>query len=179
MSTFLHRVKVLIKSVLALTFFAIFFCVTFLFRKAPAQYSRIRNEQVTLLRQLKQKVSEWRMFTREVVDSNQPVPLNCLLKTTEDAQRKSSYKLETTDSKKSKKEQKPQKRDSKKDKKKRESKKDKSLASTKVHTLIISDAQGKTVEEVHFMDEDYQEVLEYMRSKKKTDLNSGVSKLPT
>lgn len=185
MSTFFQRVKLWIKSFLAVIFFTIFFCVTYLFRKTPPQYNRIRNEQVILLRQMKQKVSEWRMFTSEGAKSKESVPLNCLLKTdgrrSTDVQQKHPPK-EKVDARRTKKEQKEQKRDSKKEKKRRDANtKDKPLAtSTKIHTLIISDAQGKTVEEVHFMDEDYQEVLDYMRSKKKKqELNGGVSKLPT
>lgn len=192
MSTFLHRVTVLMKSILAVAFFTIFFCVTFLFRKTPAHYSRIRNEQVILLRQLKQKVSEWRTYTRDEVKSNQAVvsPYNCLLKTDVQQKQKPSSKQDAVDSKKSKpkdlkepkdqqKDQKTLKRETKKEKKRKEPKKEKPIVSTKIHTLIISDEDGKTLEEVHFMDEDYQEVLEYMRSKKKKDVNGGVSKLPT
>lgn len=173
MSTFLHRVQILIKSVLAVVFFTIFFCVTYLFRKTPAQYSRIRNEQVILLRQMKQKVSEWRLFSKEDVKCG-PVAPTCLLKS---EVRDTSPTKEPIDTKKAKKEH---KKDPKKDKKRRDSKR-KSVGSSKMHTLIISDPQGKTVEEVHFMDEDYQEVLEYMRSKKKKDAsaNGGVSKVPT
>lgn len=177
MSTFLHRVTVLIKSILAVAFFTIFFCVTFLFRKTPAHYNRIRNEQVILLRQLKQKVSEWRTYTKEEAKSDEPIPYSCLLKTDVQQKRPSVDTKKTKKDSKDEKEHKSQKL--KKDKKRKESKKDKLSASSKIHTLIISDENGKTLEEVHFMDEDYQEVLEYMRSKKKKDLNSGVSKLPT
>lgn len=163
--------SILIKSILAVIFFLIFFCVTYLFRKSPAQYSRIRNEQVTLLRQLKQRFIEWRKRPKEEVIDTVVTP-NCLLKT---ELLETSPKKETTDSKKAKKEH---KRDSRKEKKRRDSRKSKHTSS-KLHTLVISDSQGNTVEEVHFMDEDYQEVLEYMRSKKKKDLGSdGVNKVP-
>lgn len=171
MSSFLYRLSVLIKSILAVIFFLIFFCVTYLFRKSPAQYSRIRSEQVYLLKQLKQKFTDWKMRSKEEV-KNPIIAPNCLLKT--------ELREISKDPVESKKARKEQKRESKKEKKRRDSKRSSKPVKSKLHTLVISDPKGNTVEEVHFMDEDYQEVLEYMRSKKKKEsFSEGVRKVPT